>query len=73
MAYKPFQLKDIYQYILENDQAGIEASKWLNLSPSQLSHQLSQLKKTNPTAYGSVLVKLFANSQTRQNLLDVIT
>lgn len=72
MPYRSYRLPDIYKCILENDQEGLNTSRWLSLSPAMLQDNLQRLKQSNPSAYGSTLVKLYANPQTRRNLLAIM-
>jgi hypothetical protein len=70
MGYQTFQLKDVYTFVREGDESGINTARLLNLSPEDFSKYLSQVKAQSPEGYGALLVKLYSRPQTRQKLLD---
>jgi hypothetical protein len=70
MPYKSTLLKDVYSYLLEKDQSGLTLAHWVSLSPLEFKQELTRLKRVNANLYGSMLVDLYINTQTRQKLLD---
>tara|TARA_R110000868_G_scaffold298566_1_gene558732 strand:- start:2666 stop:2887 length:222 start_codon:yes stop_codon:yes gene_type:complete len=73
MAYKSYGLKDVYNYLMEGDQEALNTSRLLSLDSSELGDYLAKLKRANPKAYGSALVKLYSKPQSRELLLNTIS
>lgn len=70
MPYKPCQLGDVYRYMTENDQSGLRLARWKSLGPIEFKRRLMGIKNTDPNLYGTLLVDLYVNTQTRPQLME---